>query len=293
MELRHLRYFCAVAECLNFTRAAEKLRVAQPALSRQIQALEAELGATLLDRNRQRVLLTDAGHLFLSHAQKVLAQVDMAVLAVREVSSGAEGSFRLGHDWRIPAALVSQAIAEYRRQYPRVEVDVRDIPMSEQIAALHTRKIHLGFVAGGLIGPDPQLVVHPIFHSETIIIVPPDHPMADQQSARLVEFRRDEWICIETPDNGYRNFVQQTCRNAGFAPRFHRTSAAQPGALVGLVAAGMGVAILPRAALPPNPQGLVILDTDCDPLDICAAWHRQDQSPLLQNFVAILKALAK
>lgn len=292
MELRHLRYFCAVAEALNFTRAAEKLRVAQPALSRQVQALEAELGTRLLDRNRQRVLLTDAGRLFFSHAQKILAQVDLAVLSVRDVSTGDGGELRLGHDWRLPASLVSMAIAEYRRQYPRVEVDVRDQPMTEQLAALHNRKIHIGFIAAALLGPDPQLVALPFFHTDTIAIVPTDHPLATRQTIRLIELRQEEWICIETRDNGYRSFIQQTCRNAGFTPRFSRVGSAQPGAIVGLVAAGMGIAILPRAALPPNPQGLAVLGTDCDPLDICAVWNRHDTSPLMRNFVVVLKSLA-
>ena len=140
MELRHLRYFAAVAETLNFTRAAERLRVAQPALSRQIQALEDELGTKLFDRNRQRVLLTDAGQLFHGHAQKILNQVDLATLAVREVANGAEGELRLGQDWRLPASLVSEAIAEYRRNYPRVEVVVRDLPMGEQIGRASCRE---------------------------------------------------------------------------------------------------------------------------------------------------------
>ncbi len=291
MELRHLRYFSCVAEHLNFTRAAEKLHVAQPALSRQIKALEDELGTRLFDRNRQRVILTDAGRLFFTHAQKILAQVDLATLAVREVAHGAEGELRLGQDWRLPAALASRAIAEFRRRYPRVEVVVRDLPMGEQLSALNAHKIHLGFIATDLVGPDPDLSHQPVLHSELVAIVPLDHPLAGRSPVRLAELHACEWIGIENPDSGYRSFLLQVCRNAGFAPRFSRTLATQAPALVGLVAAGMGVALVPRLILPPSPLPIAVLATDCDPLDIHAVWHRDDSSPLLHNFVAILGEL--
>jgi LysR family transcriptional regulator, benzoate and cis,cis-muconate-responsive activator of ben and cat genes len=288
MELRHLRYFAAVAESLNFTRAAEKLRVAQPALSRQIQALENELGTKLLDRNRQRVLLTDAGQLFLDHSRKILAQVDIATLAVREVDTGAAGELRIAHDWRLPAGLVSNAVAEYRRQFPRVEIALRDLQMTEQLVALHARKIHLGFVATVLLGPDQQLASRPLIHTDIVALVPASHPLAGRGSVRLAELKNEEWITVATADNGYRSFLLQDCRNAGFTPRFSRATANQPPAVVGLIGAGMGVALIPRLALPAEPAGVAVLGTDCDPIDICAVWNEQDQSPLLRNFVAIL-----
>jgi len=293
MELRHLRYFAAVAEALNFTRAAEKLRVAQPALSRQIQALENELGTKLLDRNRQRVLLTDAGRLFLGHTQKILAQVDIATLAVREVDTGTAGELRIAHDWRLSSNLVSRAVVEYRKRYPGVEVALRDLPMNEQLAALHTHKIHLGFIASGFLGPDPQIAAQLIQHTDIVAIVPQDHPLAGRKQVALAELRDAEWISVDTPDNSYRAFLQQLCRNAGFSPHFSRAIANQPPAVGGLVAAGMGVALAPRMALTHEYAGVAILATDCDPIDICAVWNEGDRSPLLQQFVAILERLAK
>ncbi len=293
MELRHLRYFSCVAECLNFTRASERLNVAQPALSRQIRALEDELGTQLFDRNRQRVILTDAGRLLFSHAQKILAQVDIATLAVRDVANGAEGELRIGQDWRLPAVIASQAIAEYRRRFPRVSVVVRDLPMNEQLGALYGHRIHVGFIAADLVGTEPQFTSRPVLHSELVAIVPPDHPLAPRATVKLAELRDSEWISIDTPDHGYRTFLLQVCRNAGFTPRFSRTLATQAPALVGLVAAGMGVALLPRLLLPTETTAIVALGTDCDPLDIRAVWHSDDQSPLLRNFIAILEQLAQ
>lgn len=291
MELRHLRYFCAVAEALNFTQAATRLRVAQPALSRQIMALEEELGAQLFDRNRQRVLLTDAGRLFYSHAQKILAQVDIATLAVRDVASGAEGELRIAQDWRLPATLVSRAIAAYRAQFPRVEVIVRELPMGEQLAAIHSHRIHLGFVVSALIGHDTNLNATSISTTRIVALVSATHRLAGRKSVKLAEMRREEWICIETPEGGYRTFLIQTCRNAGFAPRFSRAIATQSGGIVGLVIAGMGVGLIPESALPPQTDGLSVLSTDCDQLDMRAVWTKQDHSPLLQKFLEILQKL--
>ena len=129
MELRHLRYFHAVATTLNFSRAAESLRVAQPALSRQVKALENELGVQLFERNRVRVQITDAGRLFLTHVEKVLAQVDMAVSAVREVREGTEGRLIVCTEWRLPISLLPTVLAEFRSQFPRVEIDLRELPL--------------------------------------------------------------------------------------------------------------------------------------------------------------------
>jgi DNA-binding transcriptional LysR family regulator len=127
MELRHLRYFKAVAELLNFSRAAEQLRVAQPALSRQIQALEAELGARLLDRNRVSVRLTDAGRTFYSHTCKVLAQVDMATAAVRDVIDGSGGKLIICNDWRLASEFVPVTVAKFQAKHPQTEVVLRDL----------------------------------------------------------------------------------------------------------------------------------------------------------------------
>ncbi len=293
MELRHLRYFNAVAEALNFTRAAEKLRVAQPALSRQIKALEDELGVQLLDRNRQRVLLTDAGRLFLDHVRRILEQVAIATHAVREVGTGAAGELRIAHDWRLSSNLVSRAVVEYRKRYPGVEVALRDLPMADQLAALHARRIHLGFIASGFLGPDQQLTARLIQHTEIVVLVPSEHPFAGRKQVALAELSDAEWISVDTPDNSYRAFLQQLCRNAGFTPRFSRATANQQQAIIGLVAAGMGIALAPRIALTREHPAVTILATDCDPIDICAAWNARDRSPLLQQFVAILERLAK
>lgn len=171
MELRHLRYFKAVAELLNFSRAAEKLRVAQPALSRQVRNLEDELGVRLLDRNRVRVQLTDAGRTFYTHTCKVLAQVDMAVASVQEAVAGIGGEFIICNDWRLSNRFVLGAIAEFRMRYPRVEVTLNDLHIHEQVTALRTRQAHLGFVIAREFAADDELETLGILTSELMVVV--------------------------------------------------------------------------------------------------------------------------
>ena len=146
MELRHLRYFQAVAELLNFSRAAERLHVAQPSLSLQIRDLEAELGTQLFDRNRVHVQLTDAGRTFYAHTSKILAQISVAVASVHDTTTGVGGELILCNDWRLSTDLVPATIAEFRAQHPRVEVQLIDLPVHKQLAALRAHRAHLGFL---------------------------------------------------------------------------------------------------------------------------------------------------
>ena len=292
MELRHLRYFRAVAETLNFSRAAEQLRVAQPALSRQVKALENELGVQLLERNRVRVQLTDAGRLFLGHVEKVLAQVDMAVAAVREVSSGLEGRLIVCTEWRLPVGLLPAAIAEFRRRFPRVEVDLRELPMVQHLAALRAGKAHLGFLPLGVLGAHHHLNYLPVLHSELSVIVPAQHPLARRSAVQLAQLKDESWLTAETHDTGYRNFLTQTCRLAGFSPRFGKSTQTIEG-LIGLAGAGFGVALLPEVMVHDKALATIrVLRTDCDPIEIGAVWNVADDSKLLHNFIEILRQAA-
>lgn len=182
MELRHLRYFKAVAEQLNFTRAAESLHVAQPALSRQIRDLETELGVRLLDRNRVRVQLTDAGRTLYSHTCKILAQVDLAVGSVQDTTKGTGGELILCNDWRLAISVVPTAIAEFRTQFPRVEVILQDVLFHRQLAALRAQRAHLGFLPREDVVSRPDLDFLPLVRVEMLVGVGPGH--------RLVKRRR-------------------------------------------------------------------------------------------------------
>jgi DNA-binding transcriptional LysR family regulator len=290
MELRHLRYFKAVAELLNFSRAAEQMHVAQPALSRQIQALEEDLGARLFDRNRVRVQLTDAGRSFYAHSCKILAQVDMAVAAVKEVTEGKGGELIICNDWRIASHFVPATVRAFKARYPHAEVVLRDLRIHEQLAALRAHRAHLGFIVqSGLVAPQDLDSIF-VFKSDLLAVFPTSHPLAARRSLRLAELADETWVSLDEKEApGYRAYMTQLCRLAGFAPHFGPSTTTIDG-LLGRIASGYGIALAPEAVVQARNPLLRFVPTDCAPLEFHAVWHRQEKSVLLQEYLEILRA---
>ncbi len=288
MELRHLRYFQAVARHLNFTRAADQLHVAQPALSRQIMALEDELGARLFDRNRQRVQLTDAGRTFFTHVEKVLAEVEMARAAVHGVAGGDGGELIIGNDWRISVGVVPDAIAEFHRQCPQAEVTLRELATHEQSAALHAHKIHIGFLPRVFIARHAEFEQLTILKSELIVVVPATHRHAGRRKVRIAELADETWLQAGSPEHSYRDSVTQICRLAGFSPIFGKP-VESISTMLSVIASGAGIGLMPRFLLGNRQRSLRFLRTDCDPLEMNAVWRRDDGSLLRRRFVGILR----
>lgn len=289
MELRHLRYFKAVAEHLNFSRAAEQLRVAQPALSRQIQAVEDELGARLLERNRVSVRLTDAGRTFYGRTCKILAQVDMAVSAVREVAEGTGGELIISNDWHFGGDLIAGTLAEFRTRHPRIEVVLQDRKIPDQVALLRGRRVHLGFVVRDMLGARTDLETLFIRRSRLLLALPARHRLARRESVRLAELADETWLTLdphETP--AYTQFLIRLCRLAGYTPLFGE-SATTPEGIIGRVASGYGIALMPEHIALPGNKHLRYVPTDCAPLELCAAWHRDEKSELLKKYLGVLR----
>lgn len=290
MELRHLRYFHAVAKHLNFSRASEQLRVAQPALSRQIRDLEGELGVRLFDRNRVRVQLTDAGRTFYDHVCKVLAQVDVAVQSVQDASRGAAGQLVICNDWRLSINLIPESIAEFRARYPRVEVVLKELYLSEQLAALHARRAHVGFLLRDEFVPRGDLDSLTLLRSEMRLVVGAGHRLAHRRSVRVSDLREDAWIRLNSDHaDGYRTYVTQVCRLAGFTPCFAPQPAASIETMLTLIASGFGVGLLPLFLRPASQPALRFLHSDCGPIELCAVWPRTESSQLLRQYLEILR----
>jgi DNA-binding transcriptional LysR family regulator len=289
MELRHLRYFRTVAELLNFSRAAERLRVAQPALSRQIRDLEQELEVRLFDRNRVRVSLTDAGRTFHAHTCKILAQVDIAVAAVAETKTGVSGELVICNDWRLSNPIVLGAIAEFRAQYPRVDVALHDLHSHEQLTALRTRRAHLGFVVGGELAAHDELESLSLLTSAIMVMVGARHRLAGRSGVRIAELAHETWMTMEAREApGYREFVTQICRLSGFTPGFGLTEHSAEG-LIARVATGYGVCLLPEFLIDRVNSLVRYLRSDCQPIELRAVWHRREESQLLRQFLDILR----
>jgi LysR family transcriptional regulator, benzoate and cis,cis-muconate-responsive activator of ben and cat genes len=289
MELRHLRYFKAVAEQLNFSRAAEKLHVAQPALSRQIRDLEEELGAPLFDRDHG-VQLTDAGRIFLAQTDKILAQVDVAVAAVHEVAAGVGvGELIVCNDWRLAGQFVPAVAAEFQRKYPRVELTLRDLRSHDQLAALRVRRAHLGFIVRAVLGRSKELETLLVLRTRLMIVLPVKHPRAKGREVKLADLANETWVTLDEREApGYRAFLTQLARISGFTPNFGRSATTFEG-LMGRVAMGYGVALTVENNAPRNNPLLRVLASDIEPLELCAVWHRREKSPLLHAFLEILR----
>lgn len=290
MELRHLRYVRAVAELLSFSRAAERLQVGQPALSRQIGGLERELGTRLFDRNRVHVQLTDAGRVFYVHACRILKDADTAIADAREAAAGVAGTLIICNDRRLTSDLIERVIAKFRVTYPRVCVTVFQLPHHEQLTALRTRRAHFGLVVGREFAGGEDLKTFRLLTSGLVAVVGASHRLRDATVVRIADLRNEMWLMPAGRKlQGLRDFIVQICRLSGFVPKVAPVPV--PMAELGAALAAGGVSLLPEivartSVVDPEVR---LIASDGAPVELQAAWHRDEESKLLQHFVEILR----
>lgn len=244
VELRHLRYFCAVADEQHFGRAAARLALSQPALSVQIKQLEETVGTRLFDRHSRHVTLTDAGRVFDESARRILREVESAVAATRRASTGETGTLRLGFGPSLMQATLAQVMRAYGLRYPDVRVDLRELPAAEQGAALLRGELDVAFMRGAQ--QDPRLDVQPFAREPLLIAVNREHPRATAKRLPLAALAHDPWVLfprVIAPQ--LYDQVLRLCREAGFVPHVVQESR-EVYTTVGLVGAGIGVTIVPQ-----------------------------------------------
>lgn len=252
MELRHLRYFLAVARQRNFTRAAEELHIAQPPLSQQMQQLERELGVTLFDRSARQVELTQAGEVLLARAQRLLETVDDLTTEVREVAGAQRGHVTLGVN-RTAAALILPGVARLMRErMPGIELMIVEGGTSTIAELTAERRVDFGMVRLPLPTRDPTttvLEVQPLFQEQVLVVLLRDHPLARSAEGIPVAALRDEPLMLVRRDQGtlYEQ-VTNAMAAAGFAPRLV-CEGAEVYTLLRLVEAGVGITIVPHRSL--------------------------------------------
>lgn len=294
MELRHLRYFAAVAETLNFSRAADRLHVAQSALSRQIRHLEDEIGFKLFVRTTSSVRLTDAGRVFLQSTQKLLGQLASAITTAQAVAKGTIGELNIASDWRIPMDLVPKTVQKFRHQNPKVTVNFVDLAVADQIEALRAGDIHLAFLPDLAIGAAEDFETMHVYTSDVVVVMSTSHPLANAPTVRLRELRKETWIVGQDKPrrSDFRTFMLQLCRPAGFSPVFGRTATSATGLLT-LVGAGEGVGLLPELVIPRDFDGVRLVKTDCPPMKMYAVWLNKEPAPLIRRYLDALQAEMK
>jgi DNA-binding transcriptional LysR family regulator len=256
VELQHIRSFLAVAETLNFSRAAVRVHLSQPGLSSQIRRLEREIGVRLLERNRRNTVLTPAGVLFRKEAAEALARVDLAAQRARMVDAGLLGQVRVGFISTAASLVVPRIVREFRLQHPDVALTLRNILTMDQVRRLEAMTLDVGFLRLPVEG-HPDLDVVPVHNESFVIALPTQHPLAKKKSLSLKELAREKFVMYRREDaTGFHDLIIHILRQASVSPEIAQV-AGEMHTLVALVAASMGVAILPSSALARGIGGVV------------------------------------
>jgi DNA-binding transcriptional LysR family regulator len=289
MELRHLRYFVAVAEALSFTRGAEKLHLAQPSLTRQIKDLEEEIGVRLLDRTKQQVKLTPEGQSFLVDAKRVLDLSEEIVESVRHFSRDGLAPLNIGYVANLFYDLLPITLASFQRSFPTVPINLFDMTCGDQFRALQDGNIDLGFV--GLHEPIEErgLQFRPIASYETVAAVAKDNPLAKKTVIKLKELKPMFFIGMsEASYPGYRRWLTRTCRKVGFSPKVLQDADIER-TLIQSVAAGLGVALLPDQVKKLPHYSVVFRElSPTVKTESCIAWKTSNPSVALKAYVNIV-----
>ena len=246
MELRHLRYFVAVAEELNFTRAARRLNMAQPPLSTQIRSLEEELGARLFERDKRRVDLTQAGRKMLVCARAILAAAENAVTEVHRAAGGETGELQLGYAASAMfTELLPAALRNFQRARSNIELVVHEMTSRDQLYAIHARQLDLGILRKPDMPIPPGVRMEAWYTASLVAAIPKGHALAKQTSITVGELQGQPLIAYPR-DSGVGLYwhVIDLCMKAGFQPRIVR-EAREASVMMGLVAAGIGISIVP------------------------------------------------
>ena len=297
MELRHLRYFVAVAERLHFRRAAEALNLSQPALSSQVRLLEEDVGARLLERSTHHVVLTPAGRRFLTRARQLLTDADDAAQAARREAAGEMGEMTLGFVPSLTYHLLPLLLRALRAAMPKVELRLQEMDTVQQIEALVRHRIDLGFIGLGVTRDTDELRLAQVDEERLVAVLPEDHPLL--RSRRRRELSLSElahtplYLAARETAPLYNPWIIVLCQQAGFQPNLV-LEAGQPATTISYAAAGMGATILPAqyARLATPGVRFIPLARPVPRYRYFAAWSETNLHPARSRFVEIAAAAA-
>jgi DNA-binding transcriptional LysR family regulator len=291
MELRHLRYFTAVAEELHFGRAAQKLNIAQPPLTRQIQDLERELGAQLFYRTKRRVQLTEAGKALLDEARRMLDQADRIRIIVQRAARGETGRIAIGFVNTAIYEKLPDALRAFRLRYPDAELVLREMNSGSQVEALREKRIQVGFMRNAPADKNLKSIL--IQKEPLIAVLPSGHRLAAEEEIPLGLLASDPFILYpRSPRPSFADQIIETCVHAGFAPDVAQ-EALEIQTSMSLVAAGIGVTLAPNSITRLNwPDVVCIPLASPTPIsELCAAYRADDESPVLKAFLNVISEI--
>lgn len=285
-----MRYFVAVAEELNYTRAAERLHLAPQAVSATVQQLESTLGLKLFERTTRKVELTDAGAVLLREARRTLRQADHAVHAARRAAAGETGRLTVGFLSSTTNYVMPPVLRAFRDRYPDVELHAEDLPVAALVAGVRDGRLDAGVTRPPLVD-DGDLVTETIFAEPVAAVVPSDHPLTARRSLRLAELARERWVLTERSAwPPWHDTYDADFRRAGFeADVVQRGTNVQN--LLALVAAGVGVTRLPLSAHTLRDSGVTFVPLDGETAEVVLLTRRA-RRPALVRFAEVLHEVA-
>jgi DNA-binding transcriptional LysR family regulator len=292
MDFRALHNFTVVAEELHFGRAAKRLNIVQPALSRQIQKLEEYLQLQLFERTNRQVKLTAAGAVFLEQARALLVALEVATTSARRAAEGKTGWISVGFVGSATLGLVPQILQSFREQSPDIEMTLSDLTSSEQLQRLHQKRIHIGFVHGPAPVDCVDLTFEAVAHEPLALALPKNHRLA--KNTRIATKSLIDVPFILYPRDlmsSWEVLLRGICRKAGFDPHIAQR-ATQIQTAISLVAAGIGAALVPSSAEDLPQKGVVyrrLMETQA--AELLLAYRTDETSPALHNFVAAVRKL--
>jgi DNA-binding transcriptional LysR family regulator len=293
MELRTLRYFVTLAEELHFGRAAQRLALTQPPLSLAIRGLEEELGVRLFARTRRQVALTHAGATFLEQARDILAWAGAAVELARAADLGAVGRLTIGFMSASVYTLLPPVLREFAAAHPGVRLELRELTLPQQATALRRRDIHVGFVRPPVT--DAELASEELLDEPLVVALPTGHPLAALRRIHARRLAGERFVMFQrAPGLVLHDLVLGFCLQQGFTPSVTQ-EASQTHAVVGLVSAGIGVALVPASAQEIRLRGVEFrrLAEKSPAVGTALAWRRDDTSPVLEAFVKTARRVAR
>ena len=289
MELRHLRYFAAVAETRHFGKAAERLHMAQPPLSQAIRRLESELGVELFARTTRQVTLTGAGEVFRTDVEHILKAVDEAVTRVGRFAEGVEGVLRVGLTGAASYRQLPALARLLKRELPHVMMEVHtEMLTPAQELGLIERRLDVGVLRPPV--RQEGITLRPLADERLVAAVPAEHRLAEDDVVRIEQLRHEDFIMYgATLGSVLNDAVVRSCLAAGFYPHL-AYEITETSAALALVAAGLGVAVLPESIRSAPREGVVCKDIeDALTVPLVLAWRADDDSPLLRNVLEVLE----
>ncbi|MBN9050859.1 MAG: LysR family transcriptional regulator [Rhizobiales bacterium] len=288
MELRQLRYFMAVAEELSFVRAAKRVGISQPPLSRQIANLEAEIGTTLFNRNKHGVTITEAGTALHQELREILPRLEGAIKTTQRAAKGQVGTLALGFGGSAVYTFTPALLRHFRRNFPDVELSLRNVPVTSQLDALLDQRIDIGFII--LPVDNDAIATRVLLRDKLTVALPSGHPLTRQKTISVNELSGSDFLVFPRSRNfGFYNKVIDLCTHAGFMPNIVQDISPLE-SQIGLVAAGVGVAIVPSVA-----QKFRLTEVEFRPLrertayvEFAMAWRKSNTSPAVRAFIEVV-----